>query len=73
MGLGIVGYYPSLVNYLPYRTYLTSEVSPPPKNPRLQECLQEYKFELYENNEEIIKANINDLTKSHIFINICHI
>ena len=61
VGLGIVGYFPALVNYLPYRTYLTSEVSPPPMNPRLQDCLQEYKFELYENNENIIKANINDL------------
>ena len=61
VGLGIVGYFPSLVNYLPYRTYLTSEVSPPPMNPRLQDCLQEYKFELYENNGNIIKGNINDL------------
>ncbi len=66
VGLGIVGYYPSLVNYLPYRTYLTSEVSPPPKNPRLQECLQEYKFELYENNQDIIKANINDLNSINL-------
>jgi len=30
-------------------------------NPRLQDCLQEYKFEIYENNGNIIKANINDL------------
>ena len=30
-------------------------------NPRLQDCLQEYKFELYENNGNIIKANINTL------------
>ncbi len=60
VGLGIVGYYPSLVNYLPYRTYLTSEVSPPPMNPRLQDCLQEYKFELYENKREIIISNIDE-------------
>ena len=60
VGLGIVGYYPSLVNYLPYRTYLTSEVSPPPMNPRLQDCLQEYKFDLYENNGNLIKNNINE-------------
>ena len=66
IGLGIVGYYPSLVNYLPYRTYLTSEVSPPPKNPRLQECLQEYKFNLYENNENIIKDNINELSSLNV-------
>ncbi|PPR49771.1 MAG: C4-dicarboxylate TRAP transporter large permease protein DctM [Alphaproteobacteria bacterium MarineAlpha5_Bin5] len=62
VGLGIVGYYPSLVNYLPYRTYLTSEVSPPPKNPRLQECLEEYKFEIYETKGDIIKDNINELS-----------
>jgi tripartite ATP-independent transporter DctM subunit len=62
VGLGIVGYYPPLVNYLPYRTYLTSEVSPPPMNPRLQECIQEYKFELYENNGDIIKNNINEIS-----------
>ena len=61
VGLGIVGYFPPLVNYLPYRTYLTSEVSPPPMNPRLQECLQEYKFELYDNNEDIIKNNIIEI------------
>ena len=61
VGLGIVGYFPTLVNYLPYRTYLTSEVSPPPKNPRLQECIQEYKFELYENNGDVIKSNINEI------------
>jgi tripartite ATP-independent transporter DctM subunit len=62
VGLGIVGYFPTLVNYLPYRTYLTSEVSPPPMNPRLQECLQEYKFELYDNNGDIIKNNINEIS-----------
>ena len=67
VGLGIVGYYPPLVNYLPYRTYLTSEVSPPPMNPRLQECIQEYKFELYENNGDIIKKNINEISSVDIF------
>ena len=66
VGLGIVGYYPPLVNYLPYRTYLTSEVSPPPMNPRLQECIQEYKFELYENNGDIIKSNINEISSLDI-------
>ena len=66
VGLGIVGYYPPLVNYLPFRTYLTSEVSPPPMNPRLQECIQEYKFELYENNGDIIKTNINKISSVDI-------
>jgi tripartite ATP-independent transporter DctM subunit len=66
VGLAIVGYYPSLVNYLPNRTYLTSEVAPPPLNPRLQECVQEYKFNLYDLNEEKIKQNISDISSLNI-------
>ena len=58
IGLGVVGFYPSLVNYLPYRTYLTSKVAPPPMNPRLQHCLQEYKFTKYKDNKENIKSAI---------------
>jgi len=58
VGLGIVGFYPSLVNYLPNRTYLTSDVAPPPMNPKLQYCLQEYKFTKYFNEGEIINSAI---------------
>ena len=58
IGLGIVGFYPSLVNYLPARTYLTSNVAPPPMNPKLQHCLQEYKFNIYKNDEQKITAAI---------------
>jgi len=47
IGLAIVGFYPPLVNYLPVRTYLTSETAPPPKNPRLQACLEDYLFNFY--------------------------
>ena len=60
IGLGIVGFYPSLVNYLPARTYLTSHVAPPPMNPKLQHCLQEYKFDIYNNEEQKIKAAIKN-------------
>ena len=60
IGLGIVGFYPSLVNYLPARTYLTSHVAPPPMNPKLQHCLQEYKFDIYNNEEQKITAAIKD-------------
>ena len=58
IGLAIVGFYPSLVNYLPARTYLTSHVAPPPMNPKLQICLQEYKFDIYNNEEQRIRAAI---------------
>ena len=47
IGLTIVGFYPPLVNFLPVRTYLTSETAPPPKNPRLQSCLEDYLFNTY--------------------------
>lgn len=42
LGLAIAGFFPALVNYLPIRTYLTSETSPPPVNPKLQSCLENY-------------------------------
>jgi len=63
IGLGIVGFYPSLVNYLPARTYLTSNVAPPPMNPKLQHCLQEYKFAIYNNEEQRITNAIKDMQK----------
>ncbi|MGC6412028.1 MAG: TRAP transporter large permease subunit [Candidatus Puniceispirillaceae bacterium] len=41
-GLVIVGYLPQLVNYLPNRFYLSSYNAPPPQNPKLQACVEEY-------------------------------
>ncbi len=40
--LVIVGLYPPLVNYLPNRVSLLSETAPPPRNPRIQYCVEEY-------------------------------
>ena len=48
VALVIVGFYPSLVNYLPNRVSLTSETAPPPRNPRLQYCVEEYLFPEYD-------------------------
>ena len=59
LALCIIGFYPSLANYLPLRTYLTSEVSPPPTNPKLQECILDYKFRVYENKQGEIVSAIN--------------
>ena len=42
LALVVVGFYPSLVNYLPNRMSLLSETSPPPKNPKLQYCIEKY-------------------------------
>ena len=41
-GLVIVGTLPQLVNYLPNRFYLSSYNAPPPQNPKLQACVEEY-------------------------------
>jgi len=40
--LVVVGMLPQLVNYLPNRVSLLGETSPPPRNPKLQYCLDTY-------------------------------
>ena len=47
LGLAIVGFNPSLVNYLPTRAQLSSETAPPPRNPKLQACLENHLFARY--------------------------
>ena len=61
VGLAIAGNWPSLVNYLPYRTYLTSETAPPPVNPRLQLCLENHVFQYYDENESVLIAGMDKL------------
>ena len=65
--MGIVGYFPQLVNYLPLRSYFSSEVAPPPINPKLQECLFDYTYDKYtltfsETNNLITKINSYNLS-----------
>jgi len=64
LGLAIVGFFPSLVNYLPNRGHLLSETAPPPLNPKLQICLEDYTMGQYANNGDQIKASIE---KAKIF------
>ncbi len=59
VGLAIAGNWPSLVNYLPYRTYLTADAAPPPVNPRLQLCLEEHVFDYYDNNQTGLNSAID--------------
>ena len=42
LALTIVANFPSLVNYLPNRVSYLSDTAPPPRNPKLQVCLEEY-------------------------------
>ena len=59
LALIITGFFPSLVNYLPNRTYLTSESAPPPMNPRIQPCLEEQVLTLYANQKMSLVAAID--------------
>lgn len=57
IALAIVGYYPPLVNYLPNRMSLLSETAPPPRNPKLQYCIDEYSGrEITANREQLLAA-----------------
>ena len=56
--LGIVGYYPQLVNYLPKRLQLTAETAPPPRNPKLSYCVEQYVSEQFAVNGEAIRSSI---------------
>lgn len=57
IALAIVGYYPPLVNYLPNRMSLLSETAPPPRNPKLQYCLDEYSGrEILANREGLLSS-----------------
>lgn len=56
--LGIVGYYPQLVNYLPKRLQLTADTAPPPRNPKLSHCVEQYVTEEFNKNGDQIKSAI---------------
>lgn len=58
VGLAIVGSMPWMVNYLPNRISLTSDTAPPPQNPRLQYCLEDYLFSEYDARGSELKAAI---------------
>ncbi|EAR10411.1 TRAP transporter large permease subunit [Reinekea blandensis] len=66
LALVIVGVFPPLVNYLPNRTFLTSENAPPPLNPNLQQCLEEDVFTYYDANGDRVIAAIDAMAKVDI-------
>jgi len=57
--LGIVGYYPALVNYLPSRISLTSATAPPPRNPKLQYCVERFVTREFNESADAIAAAIS--------------
>ncbi|TFH46649.1 MAG: TRAP transporter large permease subunit, partial [Lysobacterales bacterium] len=58
LALAIVAVNPSLVNYLPNRIWLTADTAPPPINPRLQQCIEDYAFVQYREREDELLAAI---------------
>ncbi|RFP86981.1 TRAP transporter large permease subunit [Rhodobacteraceae bacterium 63075] len=58
IALGVVGSYPQLVNYLPNRVSFLSDNAPPPRNPKLQYCLEEYVGEKFASDSGQIEAVI---------------
>lgn len=68
LALLIVGLLPPLVNYLPNRTFLTSENAPPPMNPNLQQCLEEDIFEYFDTNGDQVLAAIDAMETVDISI-----
>ncbi len=58
VGLAIVGFIPALVNYVPLRISLTSETAPPPVNPRLQFCIEEYVFNAFDTQDDTLRQAI---------------
>ena len=60
LGLTIVGFFPNLVNYIPNRSHLLSETAPPPINPKLQICLEEYTMTQYASTGDQIKTSIEN-------------
>jgi hypothetical protein len=59
VALVIVALSPAMVNYLPTRISLSAETAPPPINPRLQYCIEEYLFDYYDNHAEQLRGHAN--------------
>ena len=59
VALGIVAANPSLVNYLPNRVSMTAPTAPPPRNPKLQYCIEEYVNEEFVRNGAKISQAID--------------
>ncbi|NCW79791.1 MAG: TRAP transporter large permease subunit, partial [Pelagibacteraceae bacterium] len=58
--LVIIGYLPSIANYLPARSYLTSDVSPPPTNPKLEKCIINYQFGIFDKDKSKLIQSIEN-------------
>ena len=58
VAIGIVAANPGLVNYLPNRVSMTSPTAPPPRNPKLQYCIEEYVNDKFSSNSAVISQAV---------------
>ncbi len=58
--LGIVALVPPMVNYLPNRVSYLAETSPPPRNPRLGACVQDYMMQPLADPSGPLRATLAD-------------
>ena len=66
IALGIVGAFPSLVNYLPNRFYLSSYNAPPPMNPRLTYCVENHLATAFAEQRTEIEAALSALQSADL-------
>ncbi len=60
IALVIVGLTPQVVNYLPNRLSLLSDTAPPPRNPALQSCIEDYVFNEFKERGGEIRSAISE-------------
>ena len=58
VAIGIVAANPGLVNYLPNRVSMTSPTAPPPRNPKLQYCIEEYVNDKFSSSSAVISQAV---------------
>ena len=61
VALVIVAVSPAIVNYLPTRISLSADTAPPPINPRMQLCIEEYLFDYYDDQAEQLRGDVKTL------------
>lgn len=68
IALCIVGYLPQLVNYLPNRVSLLAETAPPPRNPKLQYCLEQYVSEQFDANSSVVNDAVKKAQSANLSV-----
>lgn len=68
VALALVALSPIMVNYLPTRISLSADTAPPPINPRMQYCIEEYLFDYYDSHGEQLRGQANTLRATDISV-----